>query len=282
MARMFRSHDEAPAGVRSALLRHLVVEWVDVNRARTSTRAIATWAAAEPALAGLRTPAMVVDHVDQSEPPETDAVLLALLRLCQSGHQLAGRILLQCLLPGLSAMHRKGARPGQDPEERTQEMISDFWQVITAYAVDAHTQNVAARLVDRSLRLSARAATTTARRAETLVADAAEFGETQLASLTGGAPSEPEVGLDHVLVWAIERDWVSAADAALIAEVYTDEDGGYPRAAERRGISQAAARQRCSRAIRRISDSLARAAARPIDIVVPRIDGLAAAPHSPG
>ena len=277
MAQLFRSHAEAPVGVRSALLRHLVEEWVDLNRSRTAARAIAGWAAAEPVLAGLRTPAMIVDHVDAAEGAATDALLQALLRLCQGGHQLAGRVLLQCLLPGLSAMHRRGGRPGQDPEERTQEMISDFWQVITGYAVDAHPQNVAARLVDRSLRLSARAATTAARRAETLVADTTALTGDTAATLSGRAPdSGPAATLDHVLVWAIERDCVSAADAALIAEVYGEGDGGgYPAAAERRGISQAAARQRCSRAIRRITEALSRVTARPADLVAPDIDELA-------
>ena len=100
--RMFRQHDVAPADVVSPLYRQLTQEWAELHVTPSTPATVRRWGRAEKALAGFAMPGQIVDAIDAAGHDRTNELLLALIRLFQRGHQLAGRVVLQALLPKLA------------------------------------------------------------------------------------------------------------------------------------------------------------------------------------
>lgn len=260
MSSAFRYHDTRPAQVSSPLFAQLIDDWIHLNQLTTSTIAVRRWSHTEPALAGYQRPADVVDAVDQASSGKQDTILAALIRLTQAGHQLAGRVLLQLLLPKLGKMALRTGGTSSDnawSEDRRHIIVAEFWDIVACYPVARRHSKVAANLVLDTLH---RVTNPRGRPADTPL-DPVELPQPQR-SRTPATPGELSVDadLDELVSWAVERHVISAADGQLLCRVYLphpDQQGSpADHAAAALGLSPAAVRQRCSRARRHLVDAV--------------------------
>lgn len=118
---IFRSHSQVPAAVASPTLRALLEEWVELNQHPRSFR---TW---HPRFGPCRTPGDVVDLLDATPVAERDDLFYALVT---GGSYLAWRILLQTLLPAITAKARRRPTPFEDA---LQDCIYQFWEACGSY-----------------------------------------------------------------------------------------------------------------------------------------------------
>lgn len=262
----FRAHYERPPVITSPLFGQLIDEWIVLNDEPSTATTIHRWARLEPALAGHTWPRDIVDTVDAAELDGKNAVMLALLRLVQAGHQLAGRILLQQMLPSIGRLTKtrpRNAGTAKDDywaEDRRHIAVAEFWDLITHYPTQRRTSNVPGTLhmemVQRLFR----------HKPEPDMAAAGTADEVwRLATLEPVDEEEdttvPEgLRLVDVLSWGRERDIISAYEAELLSFVYIDDDTSpdtYRRnrageAAERYGIKPALVRLHCHRATQKL------------------------------
>lgn len=214
--------------------------------------AVSRWAAAHDALAGCRS-LRDVEHTVTADRRGADGVLLALLRLAHDGDRLAGRTVLQLMLGKairIAATH--AARDSRENLEHT--AVAALWTTIATYPTDRRPTKVAANIAMDTLGAVSRELAHRHRETPTEPGTlAAVLGEA--AGDEAGGDSEADVELTELLVWAVDAGAVNAADAALLLDIYAPAPGldGGRAAAERANISWAAARQRASRAVRRIA-----------------------------
>lgn len=272
--RMFRQHDTAPAEVVSPLYRQLTQEWAGLHTMTSTSTSVRRWGRTEEALAGFSAPGEVVDAIDAAGHERTNELLLALIRLFQRGHQLAGRVVLQALLPKLAktATHAGGMCTSSSDtwaEDRRHITIAEFWDVMADYPVDRRTSSVASNLALDTLHR-----VTGARKpALDLPVDPHDFrGEeaqdgarrTWLAGLSITDPDPvdeitPDSDLLEVIAWGMQNRTISQDEAQLLVTSYLPERTtgfGFSDAAEQLGLSQAAVRQRCSRASRKLTEAV--------------------------
>jgi len=259
----FRAHEDIPSGVASPLFRRLIAEWVDLHTLPSTATTLRSLAQAEPVLSGCEHPADVLAAIDAADPAHADALLLALVRLAQDGHALAGRIALQAILPKLSAIAVRTRPTGTENtmvEDRRHAAVAEAWTVITTYPAAARPHGVAGNLtLDTLNRVTIR----TRDRCRSVDREI----PSDPATLPDGAYDQPLVGdltpdadLAELLGWALHRGVLTPQDAQLLRLVYTpDPDGGGARsdaAARRLGLTPATVRQRCARARRRLIDAV--------------------------
>jgi hypothetical protein len=224
-------------------------EW-DLLCADGRPAAIARWAALHPPLAGCRELGDVEAAV-ATDRQGADAVLLALLRLAHDGEPLAGRTVLQLMLG--KAIRIAGGHAGRDSRESLEHAaVAALWTVIATYPTERRPTKVAANIAMDTLGAVSRELAH--RRSET------PTEPDTLATVLGSDPAGPigadaDVDLTELLAWAADTGAITAADAALLLDIYAPGPGldGGAAAAERAGISWAAARQRASRAVRKIA-----------------------------
>lgn len=101
-------------------VQQLLLEWRQIAHSPATAAVLNGWAQAHPALAGHSNLAALVDHVDQADDIETDEILGALVRLDQQGQDLAGRVVLQLMLPALTKLSHKCTLDVVTPEDRWQ------------------------------------------------------------------------------------------------------------------------------------------------------------------
>jgi hypothetical protein len=144
------SHHPAP---RSHFLERLDAEWAHLRTSRRALRTARGW--------GLRYPAHPLadivsdlDDLDQirratqrcgNAERRDDAILLALVELSRSD-ELAGRIVLQHLLPAL-IVHAQRYRSFRDRTDPVAHVVPAAWIAIRAYDVDKRRHHVASSLV---------------------------------------------------------------------------------------------------------------------------------------
>lgn len=262
--RMFRQHWDAPEGITSPLYRQLTQEWARLHDTPSTTLSVRRWGRIEPALAGYHQPGQIVDAIDAADHDRTNELLLALTRLFQSGHHLAGRIVLQALLPKLSklAEHADGmctaSRETWD-EDRRHITIAEFWDVMAHYPVERRTRAVAANLAFETLHRI-----TGARKPPPEIPVDFHADPVESASLVA-IDSDPfnEITTDddllHIITWGIQREVITSAEAQLLITVYSTQKGagfGFTIAAEQLDLSAAAVRQRCSRTTRKLAGAV--------------------------
>ncbi len=267
IAKMFRQHQVAPTDVVSPLYRQLTQEWADLHALPSTSRQVARWARAEPRLSGYPSPGAIVDAVDAADARGTDELLLALIRLFQSGQQLAGRIVLQCFLPKLcrTSTHATTLCTSTEDtwaEDRRHITIAEFWAVMADYPASRRTASVAPNLVLDTLHRVSGARTPP--RPEPV--DPEELATSQLIGLAADNP--PRVALDgltadadllEVIHWGLTSDVLSREDAQLLVAAYLPEKRrgfGFDDAAQQLGLTPAAVRQRSSRAARRLAQAV--------------------------
>jgi len=265
-AKIFRSHDRVPSVPESGLYRQLLTEWVDLNTTTGPRNAVTRWGRLEPALAGHTRPADIVDAIDKAERGGKDAILGALIKLFHDGHQLAGRIALQVMLPKLSAL-AKHSDHGPDnvwTEDRRHNAIACFWEMLTDYPISRRPNSVAAGLGLETLRLI-----TTPRNRPIAVEipagdrtleyiennDGRETGHQVIGDPGTSGTIDTDATLDTVVAWGVKRGVIKPVDGTLLLDAYspTRRDCDFDGAAARAGIKREAARKRCTRARERLT-----------------------------
>lgn len=192
-----------------------------------------------------------------------DRLLYALLGLTRTGpdRELATRILLQRMLPRairLGTSPRFALYMGNGSHDPGLVLaVSSLYEVIRTYPM-RRASNVAANIAMDTLAVMRRAFL--AERRSELV----EPGHLDNTGSDRDLGSRPETSaserLAHLLIWAVSNQHLDRDTATLLADRYLGHAaGGNPNAvvpfeeiAARRGLSAAALRQRCSRAIRRL------------------------------
>lgn len=274
ISRMFRQHDVAPTDVVSPLYRQLTQEWAELHTMPSTPATVRRWGRSEKALTGFALPGEIVDAIDAAGHDRTNELLLALIRLFQRGHQLAGRVVLQALLPKLAktATHAGGMCTSSSDtwaEDRRHITLAEFWDVMADYPVERRTSSVASNLALDTLHR-----VTGARKPPTdLPVDPHDFRDDQardgarrtwLAGLSTTDPDPveeitPDSDLLEVIAWGMRNATISQDEAQLLVASYLPERTqgfGFAAVADQLGLSQAAVRQRCSRASRKLTDAV--------------------------
>lgn len=259
----FRSHHEV-VPVASPLYRGLCTEWVALGLSPSTATVVARWGRAHPVLAPCASLGELVDAIDAADPERTDALLGALIATFQAGAQLAGRVVLQAMLPKLTRMAVATSTTSSDDmwaEDRRHIIIAEFWTVLTCYPLARRPAGVAGNLAMDTLH---RVTAGKRRPVEVAMDLSGPTGEVARAALWSSPPAQPEEGsesnpggreLAAVVAWGREQALVSESDAALLTTIYSGQATreGFESEAARLGITPAAVRQRCSRAVRAIT-----------------------------
>lgn len=276
--RMFRQHDVAPTEVVSPLFRQLTQEWAELH-AHTSTAGIVRrWGRAEPALAGFTRPGDILDAIDEGEPPVKDELLLALVRLFQSGQQLAGRTVLQAMLPKLTKT-ATATNPALCTsalntwdEDRRHITVAEFWDVMTHYPVLRRPGSVAQNLALETLH---RVTGVRTPRPPVPVDTSEPDAPQNRRAHTLDSTDDPAAAVDglsvdadllQVLTWAVNTSALTRHEAHLLATVYLPQKScEFAAAAAQLDLSESAVRQRCSRAARKLKAAVRAEMDLPID-----------------
>lgn len=259
--RPFRQHTQAEP-MHSPLVQQLCQEWVGLNTSQTIRDTVERWAAIHSAMHGLDSPAAITDRIDRAGSREADILIGLLLSLFHDGEQLAGRILLQQLLPGLTVHVRRVMPPrGTAYDEVLQQAIVEFWTVITT------KRNLPADGIAGRIWLDPLKPLTRHRRSHDAWETHTVYTGEILSEAGPDSSTQPDAAFDlnpegdlYNLILAFRRDGIlSEADAQLLADVYLSPAPGertLAQAAERLGISHAALRKRCNRVKNRVVDAL--------------------------
>jgi DNA-directed RNA polymerase specialized sigma24 family protein len=213
--------------------------------------ALRSWAAHEVALARFQVPDRLIAFLwDRRVPPaEKDAVLLALLRLART-EELAGRVVLQAMLPGLKRLARallkrgpNGEEPVLDREAVWELLFLEMLGRIKTYPLERRPGKVAANLIG-DVKHAAYAELDRARH------DLEEVPEDPLEPELLLRP-RPGVDVEGPLRRAVGAKAITAVDAELLLLI--EVDGlALREAAGRLGLPYNTARIRVQRARKRL------------------------------
>jgi DNA-directed RNA polymerase specialized sigma24 family protein len=110
------------------------------------------WREAEPVLARFEEPGALLRFLRRpGSTAEKDAVLAALLARART-EPLAGRVVLEAMMPGLKGLARRLLVDARDREELWSALLACAWQRIRTYPVERRPRKVAANLVMDCLR----------------------------------------------------------------------------------------------------------------------------------
>ena len=265
-------------------------EWL-CERPQTAAD-LAALAARHPQIHGHRDPRQLVEAIRLARADERDHILGALVREASDAGpqaQLAGRIVLQAMLPLIIRLARQRAAQGRRFDDALGEALAALHQVVHTFPV-TRTTKVAAnlRMETVALLFGANKAKYSATRAvtdATPVPDPDEVAarrrgadeqtpteEDALASVSAldrrerarragllgqDAPGDLAVGgaraeLLDVLLWAIEARVLPEAQARQLAEDYREGAGTKAQIAARRGVPVSRLTVAHSRAVRRL------------------------------
>ena len=259
---MFLQHEVAPV-LDSPLLTRICANWVRLNASPDAHADVQRWALEYPDLAGMLSPADILDRIADGGSQTKDQLLRTLLHLTHSGERLAGEILLQTMLPLLTTMPTtlRSPRGEEGYEEALQRVLAAFWEVAATTHHDR--PGVAGRLRMDTLHLvTAHRRSSDAWELHTVYTDAEltpstdEWGRDEragadqsTAALSPGQEAEPgpEGELIALLLWMRDTGRFTAEEAHFFGEVYLVHHGDQLAAARRFGLSHAATRKRTSR-----------------------------------
>lgn len=223
---------------RAAVLGRMDVEWAALQQDAQAADACRRWSAGALALAGCASPGDVLERV----AAQPDEVLGHLLAEGAAGDPLAGRVVLQALLPKVVRM------AAVDPAAEVDDYVTALWCEIAVYPLARRPTSVAANLVLDTLKAVRRDRrphldVVTSPHVVLLAADRAP-------GQVVGAPS-PSLGpgAAEVLTLARQHRLVDPATGELLRSVYADGLSG-ASAGRRHGLSPGAVRTRCSRAVK--------------------------------
>lgn len=193
----------------SNLFEMLEREWVWLCRNRHATRALAD----VRRLAGDATSLSELErYVRRATPADADRVLLALVSRAVHDDELAARVLLQLLMPGMRTLARRWWALG-DHEERAAATVAAVYRQIRNYPLARRPGRVAANVLLDAARELRRAVPSTA---------AVVCADPVVAAGTDGRPSteadpHPAVELTQLLLDAVHDGFVTPVQAELIA-----------------------------------------------------------------
>lgn len=268
------SRSDVPAG--AGIFQRLSAEWKQLICLPSMALTLRRWARTEPALAGIGSLDQLLQRIDDGDRTVEDRYLLALVRLAQKGQQLAGRTVLQAMLPKLARMSaavRSSSNDDRWTEDRRHIAVATFWEIVHSYPTGRRKTGVAANLaLDTLHRL-----TSDLRRPpadipvdpETIAGRLHQPAGDPGASDNHTGTISPHCDLLEVIAWGLDVQAITAEDASLLVRTYLPDgqDGGAAAIADAMGISHAALRQRCSRARRRLIAAVrADAAGLPVEL----------------
>lgn len=214
------------------------------------------WRAEDGALRQFTNPDALIVFLHRQGPPDAkDAVPLALLVRAQQD-QLAGRIVLQTMLPGLKSLSARLGRSAVSFEELWQILFACLWERIVTYPVERRPSRVAANLLrdtlKRTLGVLKREAKAQGHLSE-LPLD--EFNDLLATDASSDGPPDGSVDVEAILRRAVVAGRVTSEEAELILATEVD---GVPLAAvaERLGVSYNAVKIRRQRAEQRLLEFL--------------------------
>lgn len=205
------------------------------------------WQEAEPALATFRDPAALMRFLRRAgSSARKDEVLCALLARAR-WEAIAGRVVLEAMLPGLKNVAGRLLTDVRDREELWSVLLACAWERIRTYPVERRPRRVAANVLLDSMR-GTLATLSSARR--------------DPASMAGSLPYSVEAvpasaGVDALLDAAVRAGAVSRDEAELILATRVD-DVPLSVLARSRGVSFDTLKHRRGRAERRLQFFLGR------------------------
>jgi DNA-directed RNA polymerase specialized sigma24 family protein len=216
-------------------------DWRQVQHSASLRRRFDAWREIEPALAAFQSPAGLVRFLrEPGAGARKDEILCALLARAR-GEPLAGRVVLEAVLPGLKNIAGRLLVDVRDREELWSVLLACAWEQIRTYPVARRPRRVAANLLFDCLR-GTLTALAHARRDPAALAS-------ELPHELEAAPTQE--GVDALLDRAVGAGALSRNEAELLLATRTD--GVSLRAfAQAEGSSFVMVRQRRSRAERRL------------------------------
>lgn len=273
----FRQHDAVTVPWASPLLRQLCEEWVVLNHSPIANAAARAWALLDAPTVGA-----VVDGIDRAETGVKDASIHALLELHRDGDRVAGRVLLQAMLPGLVDLARRGRAPRSETsfDDQVQRAVTEFWGVISLER-NLAVHGVAGRLLlDTLNRFSSHRRSSDAWEEHTwyypdwdtdgegsweservagtigrsIVSQEAAEAEQVISTLTGEL--DPSGDLIQLLAWARVEGAIDDDEVNLLVEVYLCGDRDLKQTALRLGLPHATLRKRVSRTRQALAEAV--------------------------
>lgn len=205
-------------------------EWQQLCSGRLRLK-LRQWAEHEPALAPFVEPATLIRFLRHPGPwAARDALLRALLFRARV-EPLAGRVVLEALLPGLKRLAERVILDARDRDELWSLLLAYAWEQIRSYPLERRPSRIAANLLldtrrktlDEFLRERAR----TRFRPDDVKAPRARRHAAHRefpAALPSTAPSRPQAqgDVDALLRGAVEAGAISSEEAELIARTRID------------------------------------------------------------
>ncbi len=221
-------------------LSRLEEEWRSLLGLRAAAR-FRSWARLEPPLARFANPADLIEFLrGPSRSGDKDAVLAGLLRKVAT-EPLAGRILLEALLPGLKTLARRLIAGGTERDETWSLLLACAWDRICSYPLGRRPQRIAANILFDTLG-EALATLEAERRSR------AELAASSVPAANGVAVS---ADVDALLRIATQHEILSATEAELILTTRFDQRS-LGQAAACAGVSYNTIKVRRQRAERRL------------------------------
>jgi DNA-directed RNA polymerase specialized sigma24 family protein len=236
-------------------LASMEAEWRGLVQGKLGVR-FRVWRVEDATLIPFGDPDALLAFLHRQGPPDVkDAVLLALL-VRAPREQLAGRVVLQAMLPGLKSLSSRLARSVVSFEELWQILFACLWERIVTYPVERRPSRVAANLLRDTLKRTL----AELRREANALGQLTELSLDDLDDLLGephgtGEEADGSVEPEAVLRHAIAAGAVTGEEAELILATEID---GVPMAAvaERLGVSYNAVKIRRQRAEQRLLEFL--------------------------
>jgi hypothetical protein len=251
-----------PASFRStqntSLLHRLDAEWAHLRTSRRALRTARSWATRHP---DHPLDALVVDIDDLDDirratqrrdgtERSDDAILLALVELARTD-ELAGRIVLQHLLPAL-IVHARRYRSYTDRTDPMAQLVPAAWLAIRCYDVDRRRHHVASSLISDAVFQAFRRQL----RRRTLIEELTPRFDSVAAACHDG----PATALDEFVTVLREarRAGVPTGDLDLLRELVRVGSPGV--VAEQRKVTPRTVRNHRDRAVHHVRTALAVAA----------------------
>lgn len=238
----------------SRLAQQLAAEWQQLHLSPAAGAQVGRWG--HTVLAGLQQPGDVLDAIDATEDP--DEILAALLELHQADDPIAGRVLLQAMLPALMNRAWRCRMPREDDtfDARPQVAVTAFWTVIgRAHPNTKVAEHLTLATVHEMTYWSRRGSAGSWEHDTEIRDDVDETRAQTTAEDRAVGTVDASSDLLELLVWATDSGVLNRDDAQLLTDVYLSgtTTADHDRAAARAGISTQACRKRVTRARQRLT-----------------------------
>lgn len=290
-AQLFRQHDTALEVSAPLVYRQLTREWAALHALPSTAATVRRWGRNEPALMGFTRPGDIVDAIDRGDYARKDELLLALIRQFHGGQQLAGRTVLQAMLPKLAKMalstHRDTRSTVEGLEEARHVTIAEFWFVMGTYPVERRPERIASNLALDTLRRTTRQREPVA----PIPLDPTELGSTRYSGATPLATSTqgeingmsytfayPDASINEgcdlleLIAWGTQTAAITREEGQLLVTAYLPEKStrcGFDELCVQLNLPRQTVRKRCSRAAKKLTAAVRAEMSNPIDLAPP-------------